>query len=92
MENGFVSFLFLFDPSSVAVGPACFEGSHVSFEKVKMFSANVTVWSHDTILGEVLTRRARVVSELIPESLNRRHAILKVSQVPSFATFADYRA
>lgn len=33
-----------------------------------------------------------MVSELIPESLNRRHAILKVSQVPSFATFADYRA
>lgn len=32
-ENGFVSFLFLFDPSPVAVGPACFEGSHVSFEK-----------------------------------------------------------
>lgn len=33
VENGFVSFLFLFDPSSVAVGPACFESSHVSFEK-----------------------------------------------------------
>lgn len=33
-----------------------------------------------------------MVSELIPESLNRRHTILKVSQVLSFATFADYRA
>lgn len=59
---------------------------------MRMFSANVTVWSHDTILGEVPTHKAHVVSELIPESLNRTHTILKVSQVPSFATFADYRA
>lgn len=33
-----------------------------------------------------------MVSELIPESLNRRHTILKVSQVPTFSTFAGYRA
>lgn len=91
-KNGFVSFLFLFDPLSVAVGPAGLEGSHGSFEK---WRCSVLMWlggSHDTILEEVSTCRANVVSELIPESLNRRYTILKVSQVPTFPTFAGYRA